>query len=97
VNDAPGEDDAGDAEADEQCLAQAGAVTGAHEHETHRDKTRKARAEQQSISRGEARILPSGLLSGVCRIQGPQGAPHPAHEEQRRDVPAGKGNEPPRA
>ena len=97
MNDAPGEDDAGDAEADEQSLAQAVAVTGTHEHETHSDKARNARAEQQSIRRGAARILPSGLLGGVCRIQGPQGVPHLAREQHRRDVPAGQGNEPPRA
>jgi len=82
---------------DEQCFAQVAAVTGAHEHEAHRDKTGNARAEQQGISRGAARILPFRLLGGVCRVQGPQGVPYPAHKEQRRNVPAGKGNEPPRA
>jgi hypothetical protein len=54
-------------------------VTGADEDETRGDKTRDARAEQPSIGCGAAWILPSGLLGGVCRIQGHRGC-HIAHE-----------------
>lgn len=69
VNHAPGEDHAGDTEADEQTLGKTAAVTRAYEHQADREKACDTRTQQQAPCLRATRVLPSCVRGRPRRIQ----------------------------
>jgi len=69
VNHAPGEDHAGDTEADEQSLGQTAAVSRADEHKADREKACETRTQQQATRLRATRVLPSRVRGRLRRIK----------------------------